>query len=203
MSNPAVKTRLTTEQYFELEEKALDRHEFHDGEMLAMAGASFEHSVLTTRIILSLGNQLSGKPCTPLSTDLRVRVGYSRRYVYPDLLVLCGPPQFDPLDPQPGTLLNPTVIVEVLSPTSEAYDRGEKFSLYRAVESMKDYVLVSQDRPRVEVFSRRESGDWRIECVEGLEAAIALPSIDATLKLADIYQGITFPPPKPPTPTDR
>lgn len=189
---------MTAEQYFELEAKALERHEFHDGEMLAMAGASFEHSAIGARLIGLLSAQLNGKPCVPLTADMRHRVGTGRRFVYPDISILCGQPQFDPLDPQPRTLLNPTVIFEVISPSSEAYDRGEKFACYRAVESMKDYVLVSQDRPRVEVFSRRDTGDWRIECVEGLEATIAIPSIDAALSLADIYKGITFPPLPPP-----
>ncbi len=191
--------RYTVEEYIALDDGAEGRFEFRDGEILAMSGAGFPHVQITGNVNRLLGNRLAGTPCQPLMLDMRVRAVRRRRYCYPDVSVVCGEPRFDPPDRQ-VTLVNPQVIFEVLLPGTELSDRGEKFTRYREMESLKEYLLVAQDRPRVEPFYRQADGGWGIgEVVDGLAGVVRLRSLAVELPLSDIYERVTFPP-LPPEP---
>ena len=182
----------TPEDYLRLESDAVDKHEWIDGRVLSMAGGSFGHSLATSNVIRCVGNKLVGKPCRTLDSNIRVRVATGGLYTYPDVTVVCGEPQFDTLDRSGGTLLNPRVIVEVLSPSTEAYDRGEKFRRYRLIESLDEYVLISQTEAVIEVFTKQSDGAWQLSTFEGADAVARLGSIQIDLPLREIYAGVTF-----------
>jgi len=192
MGLPAVKRRYTIAEYLQMEEKARDRHEFHDGEILAMSGGTYGHSRINTQLLIALGNRLKGKSCHPLDSNMRVRIATRWDYLYPDISVVCGKPQFDPADPKKTTILNPRVVVEVLSESTELYDRGGKFDLYRQIPSLQEYILVSQTQPLVETFRRRSKGTWLFDSAKGLKATVKLPSLKIALPLRDIYAGMEF-----------
>lgn len=181
---------LTTEEYLSIERKAEYKSEYSDGEMYAMSGASREHNRITVNLIRVVGNQLRGGSCEPFSGDMRVRIPFPRRYVYPDLVIACGEAEFE--DDELDVLLNPVVVVEVLSASTESYDRSTKRSWYRRIESLREYVLVSQDSPHVERYVKRDEG-WVLTDTDGLEATVRLESIGCELALSEIYDRVTFP----------
>ena len=189
------KTHLTPEQYLEIERKAEFKSEYYQGEMFAMSGASYPHIGIVANAVASLHQQLRRGPCRPLSNDMRVRVTPAGLYTYPDVVVVCGEPQF--LDDTFDTLLNLTVIVEVLSESTEAYDRGRKFELYRSLESLAEYVLISSQRVSAELFTRQPDGRWMLTASSRLEDSIDLQSVGCHLALADLYENVDFSPPQP------
>ena len=189
------RTYLTPEQYLEIERKAEFKSEYYQGEMFAMSGASYPHIGIVANAMRELGQQLRRGPCRPLSNDMRVRVTPAGLYTYPDVVVVCGEPQF--LDDTFDTLLNPTVIVEVLSESTEAYDRGRKFELYRSLESLAEYVLISSQRVSAELFTRQPDGRWMLTASSRLEDSIDLQSVGCHLALADLYENVDFSPPQP------
>jgi Uma2 family endonuclease len=150
-----------------------------------MAGVSRIHSLLVTSLVRSLANQLFERRCNVFSSDLRVGVGNGEHYVYPDVVVTCGQERFE--DEELDTLLNPLLIVEVLSPSTEAYDRGEKFRLYQTIESLQEYVLVSQQSQRIEVYRKQPDGFWLYQSWPSSEFPVRLTSIDCTLDLDEVY----------------
>lgn len=180
----------TAEEYLALERQSEIRHEFLDGIVYAMSGESPEHSTISFNLGGIIHRQLSGKPCQGFSPNMKVRAGDERLYAYPDLAVACGATFFN--DRHGKVLLNPVVIFKVLSRSTEAYDRGEKFERYKTIETLADYVLVSQDRARVEHFSRRPDGAWSLAEVEGLDASLELASINCRLPLAEVYDRVEF-----------
>ena len=182
---------LTPEEYLALERQAPTKSEYLRGEVFAMAGASFAHNMIASNMFASLVPQLKRRSCTAHSSDLRVSVRATNFYAYPDIVVVCGQPQFE--DRHRDTLLNPTVIFEILSRSTEGYDRGEKFENYRTLASLSDYVLVSQHRPLVEHFARQPNESWLLKSYGGLEAVLLLPSIGCELPLADIYDQVEWP----------
>jgi Uma2 family endonuclease len=188
----AKQTPTTPAEYLYWERKAETRHEYLDGVVVAMAGASREHTLIVGNIGRQLGNQLEERPCETYQTDMRVRVLECNRYYYPDIAVVCGEPQFE--DAELDTLLNPTVIVEVLSDSTQRKDRGEKSDCYRTLESLQVYVLVSQHEPRIECFIRHSDNTWRYEATAGIDSVLTLEAIGCTLRLADVFARITFPP---------
>jgi len=201
------KPYLTPEEYLALERAAETRSEYLDGEMIAMTGVSIRHSTIVTNLVLELGTQLKGRPCSVHANDLRVSVPDTRLYTYPDVIVVCGEPAL--ADDYRDTLTNPIVLIEVLSPSTEAYDRGTKFEHYRTLDSLREYLLVSQDRPRIEQFIRQEDGShWLFIEVPDLSSNVLLPSISCRLALADIYDRVKYDerkaeagsPPRPPAP---
>jgi Uma2 family endonuclease len=192
MGLAAEKGRYTIAEYLEMEEKAVDRHEFHDGEILARSGGTYAHSRISTNLTIMIGVLLDGHPCHPLGSDMRDRIPGQRNYVYPDISVICGEPQFDPEDPKKTTVVNPRVVIEVLSESTESYDRGAKFELYRQIPSLDEYVLVSQLQPQVETYFRQPQGGWLFNARNGLDASVTLQSISITLPLRKIYAGIQF-----------
>lgn len=189
MSNLAVK-RISVEEYLLAERKSELKHEFYDGEVFAMSGGSYAHARIANNIASELHLRLRGRPCQPLGSDMRVMTP-SGLFTYPDVSIHCGPPQF--LKNTTDTLTNPRVLVEVLSPSTERYDRGKKFEKYRSIPSLMEYVLVSQDRVAVEHFRRREQpGEWLLTAVVDPAGALAFPCLEVVLPVADIYAGVDF-----------
>jgi Uma2 family endonuclease len=181
------KPRYTVEEYLALERRTETRHEFYAGEIFAMGGASEAHVLVVTNAVMRLALQLSGRPCKVYSNDMRVRIARTGLYTYPDIAVVCGEARFD--DDQFDTLLNPKLIVEVLSESTERYDRGKKFEHYRKIESLTDYVLIAQDAPHIEHYERHADG-WLLTEADDLAASIAIPSIACELRLAEVYDKV-------------
>ncbi len=175
-------------EYLELEEDSLEKHEYFDGEIFAMAGATADHNVLAANTISSIHSQMRGKRCRVVGSDQRVKVLEEGLYTYPDAVVYCPPFQFDSI--KKTTLLNPVVIIEVLSSSTADYDKGKKFDSYKKIESLRDYILISQDEMRVEHFHRNERDEWVHDAQSTASSAITLVSIDCVLPLADVYDGI-------------
>lgn len=185
--------RYTVEEYLEFERNSLEKHEYDDGDILAMAGATEPHVLVASNVQGWLWSRLRGGPCRPYGSDLRVRLVGRPKFVYPDVSVICGPPAFDPADASRSTVTNPTLVVEVLSPSTESYDRKGKFDRYRELASFQEYVLVSQDVPRIETFFRQPDGTWIFDAGVGLEALVKLRSLTIELPLAEAYLGVEFP----------
>jgi Uma2 family endonuclease len=175
---------LTEEQYLDLERKAEYRSEFHDGQMFAMAGGSLNHSLLSNRIG-SLLDRLVPAGFRTLNSEMRVKVSASGLYTYPDCSVICGEPEL--FTSQKDVLLNPLLIVEVLSPSTEAYDRGRKFELYRTLESFREYLLIHQDRRHVEHYSKQDDSSWLLRALSGTDAVIAIDRLSVRIPLAELY----------------
>jgi Uma2 family endonuclease len=190
MSRPAEQF-ITAADYLALERQAETKSEYLNGHIYAMSGASLKHNRIVAGLAVAVGAQLRRKPCEPFFGDMRVKVGPTGLYTYPDVVIVCGEPQLE--DTHFDTLLNPKVIIEVLSDSTEAYDRSGKFAHYRALESLTDYLLVAQNQPRIEHFARQTDQSWRYSIVDGLEAAIEIATIDCVLQLAEVYERITFP----------
>lgn len=183
--------RLTPEQYLEIERAAQDiRSEYYNGRMYAMSGGTHPHAIVIGNLGSELRIALKKGPCVVTTSDMRVRVSKTGLYTYPDIVVVCDPPQYG--DGRHDTVLNPTLIVEVLSPSTEAYDRGFKFAQYRTLESLQEYALVSQSEARVEIFRRQSSGDWLLSEAAGMESACRFDSVSCTVALKDIYDKVTF-----------
>jgi Uma2 family endonuclease len=189
------KTYLTPEQYLEIERKAEFKSEYYQGEMFAMSGARYAHIKIVANAVASLHQQLRRGPCEPLSNDMRVSVAPNGLYAYPDIVIVCGKPQF--LDDTFDTLLNPTVIVEVLSESTQVYDRIGKFELYRSLESLAEYVLISSLRVSVERYTHQPDGSWNYIAKASLEDSIDLKSVDCHLLLTDLYEKVDFSPSEP------
>lgn len=190
----------TVEQYLALERESDERQEYLDGQIYAMAGESPEHGTICTNLTMLLASQLRGGPCQAWSKDMKVRSGPTPSarptrglYSYPDLVVVCGEPEFH--DDYRDVLLNPKVIIEVLSPSTEAYDRGQKFHRYRTwLPSLTDYLMFAQREPMADHFVRHENGLWVItEPVNELAGRVEIPSIGCALQLSDVYDRIVFP----------
>ena len=158
-----------------------------------MAGGTGEHSLVVANVIGELRNRLRGKPCHVYDSNLRIRIPRTVLYTYPDATVICGPRQKDPNDPSGETFTNPRLIVEVLSPSTEGYDRGEKFERYRSLDSLEEYVLVSQGTARVETYFRQEHGTWLLTPFSGLEAVARLRCLEIDLPLGEVYAGVEWP----------
>ncbi|MCA9242203.1 MAG: Uma2 family endonuclease, partial [Planctomycetales bacterium] len=173
MSAPS-ETRLTAEEYLAIERASETKHEFYRGEMFAMAGASHAHVRINTNLIFLLMDRLREQDCEVYGSDMRVKVDVTGLYTYPDLSVTCDSPRFE--DESFDILLNPQLIIEVLSPSTEAYDRGKKFEHYQRIESLREYVLVSQEEPTVTRFTRSDDSRWTVEIVQGLQSQVRFDS---------------------------
>jgi len=181
---------LTCEQYLDAERKAEFRSEYVDGQMYAMSGVSWEHGRITLNVTKLLDDQLADTPCEVRASDQRVRPRTGGPYYYPDVVVVCGSPQFE--DQEFDTLLNAKVIVEVLSPSTESYDRGTKFDRYRQMPSLAEYLRISQTRVHIEHRLLSPGGEWKSTETSDLNGVLELPSIGARLKVADIYHRVRF-----------
>ena len=181
-------TYITPEEYLAIERRAEYKSEYFNGEMFAMAGASERHVLIVTNLVIELGGQLRGRPCTVYSTDLRVQVSPTGLYTYPDVVVVCGQARF--ADDQKDTLLNPTLIIEVLSDSTKDYDRGGKFQHYRTLASLTEYVLVSQETCHVERCVRQPENRWLLSETNEVKDTIHLSSIGCDLVLAEVYDKV-------------
>jgi len=185
-------TFLTPEEYLEIERRAERKSEYFHGEMFAMAGASYAHVVIVDNLNHELKVRLKAGRCRVHSSELRLRVAPIGLYTYPDVMVICGGPEF--ADDRRDTVVNPVLIIEVLSESTEAYDRGKKFDQYRTLPSLREYLLVAQDAPRIERWIRQPDDNWLRAETSGGDASIRLASIDCMLPLAGIYDQIEWPP---------
>jgi Uma2 family endonuclease len=185
------KPRLTVEEYLAIEEAAEIKSEFYQGEMFAMAGATYAHSRIASNTGRHLGNLLAERPCGVCDSDMRIHIPQTGLFTYADVIVVCGEPMF--LDRKQTTLLNPTLIGEVLSPSTAAYDHGRKFEHYQSIESLREYVLIASDRLSVMVHRRQSESQWLTMTVTSLDAGVDLESLGCRLLLSDVYKKIEFP----------
>lgn len=185
--SPVAQTRVSPEEYLAAERLAEIKSEYLAGEVHAMTGASRPHNLIVTNVVASLVVQLRGKPCQTYASDMRVKVPRARAYVYPDVAVVCGEPELE--DEQLDTLLNPTLIIEVLSPSTADYDHGRKWEHYRRLGSLQDYLLIAQDQRRVERYTRRSGGMWLFSETTGSEV-VSVDSIGCALVLDDVYDRV-------------
>jgi Uma2 family endonuclease len=200
MAVPQSTQRLTEAEYLASERAATGvKSEFYDGEMFAMSGGTRWHSLIGLNIGAELRQKLKGHRCQPYNSELRVKVESTGLFTYPDVSIVCGEPRM--LDGEMDTLLNPTLIVEVLSESTERYDRGKKFQHYQRIPSLREYLLVGQDEPRIEQFIRQPNDDWLLHKVVGLNSTLSLPSLGITIELAEVFANVKFPPSDPPTPS--
>lgn len=184
------KTYIAPEEYLAYERGREDKHEYHDGEIFAMTGASRKHNLIAGNVFAELKRQLRDRPCETYISDMRVRIPAANIYTYPDVVVACGEPRFE--DAEVDTLLNPVLLVEVLSKSTKAYDRIVKFNYYRTLESLTEYLLVSQDESHIAQHVRQLDGRWLLTDIRGLESKIELVSVPCLLVLRDVYDKVTF-----------
>lgn len=185
------KTFISPEDYLVLERASLDKHEYLGGEIFQMAGTSIEHAAISSNINSGLVFQFKSRNCQSFQSDLRVHVPATGLYTYPDVVAVCGEPQMAD-DEFLDILLNPVLIIEVLSPSTAAYDKGAKFEHYRTIDSLREYLLVWQDKKRVARYTKRDGEGWLLTDFIGDEATIFLESVDATLTVEDIYDKVNL-----------
>ena len=188
----AVLRPITLAEYEARERTALTKSEYYRGEMFAMAGGSPEHSLVATNFTREAGNQLKGKPCVPYNSDLRIKVEASGLYTYPDASIVCGPLQFAP--EVAGTVMNPSVIVEVLSESTESYDRGKKSFHYRRLESLRELILISPSEPLVEMYIRQADEKWSFIEYRAITDTLEIESVGVAIPLSELYRNVVFTP---------
>ncbi len=190
----APEARYSPEEYLELERRAERKHEYFRGQIFLMAGASLRHNLIVGRLLRHLGNLFDGKPCDVVPSDLRVKCP-SGLYTYPDAIVICGEIELE--DIHKDALLNPTVLFEVLSPSTEKYDRGTKFDHYREIPSLQEYVLIAQDQLRIEHYQRADNAErWTFAAYHDSGASLLLRTGDVSIPLADIYANVELDEPR-------
>ena len=189
--SPRVQPYVAPEAYLALERQATYRSEYVNSRVYALAGASHRHNLIAGNTFAELRAQLRGRPCFAYVNDMRVKVSSTSMYTYPDVVGLCGAPQFE--DEHADTLLNPSALIEVLSDSTERYDRGKKFGYYRSLPSLGEYLLVAQDEYRIDYYRREADGRWLIGDARGRDASLALVVGGCTLVLADVYERVTLP----------
>ena len=182
------KRDMTEAEYLDHERASITKSEYYDGHVYAMTGAKEPHNLIAGNVIASLHGQLRRKPCRVYPSDMRVKVIQTGLNTYPDVVVLCGLPQF--VDEKRDTITNPIVIIEILSPSTERYDRGMKFRHYRSIETLRDYILIAQDRQHIEHYTRHENGQWLFEETSINEERISIQSIECVLSLEDTYEKV-------------
>ncbi len=181
---------VTPEEYLSLDRAAQVKSEYLGGRIVAMAGASRRHNLITANVLTAINVQLVERPCEVYASDMRVKVEASHDYTYPDVVAVCEEPRFE--DGVLDILLNPTLLVEVLSPSTQDYDRGTKFALYRTIDTLRDYVLIFQDRVRVEHYARQGAFQWLLTEYAEPSDTLSLPSVGVTLSLSEIYRKVRF-----------
>ena len=183
---------MTPAAYLAFERSQDEKHEYWHGQIYLMAGANARHNLVTANVVMTLGLQLKGRSCSVYPSDMRVLIPTTGLYTYPDALVVCGKALFE--DATEDTLLNPTLIVEVLSKSTEHYDRGDKFRNYRTIPSLQEYLLIAQHEQRVEHYVRQPNDEWLLAETSDPAGQLDLPTVGCRLALADLYDKVTFPP---------
>jgi len=184
--------RYTPQEYYALEREAAYKSDYYDGEIFAMSGGSSRHSLITMNVGGETRQRLKGKPCAAYESNQRLKIKATGFRCYPDVSIYCGEMEYDPEDSGSETATNPTVVFEVLSKTTEGYDRGFKAGNYRQIASLRAYIFVSQTAPQVEVYRREEDGDWKLHEVKGLEGSVDIPGVGVTLPMGEIYERVEF-----------
>ena len=188
-----IKPHYTLEEYFELERNSEEKYEYFNGEVFCMSGVSPEHSLLEGNLVTLLNNALKESGCRVYTSNLRVKTVALPPYRYPDLSVVCEPPRFEEIGGL-RALTNPLLIIEILSPSTEAFDRGDKFTYYKSIPSFCEYVLVAQHRPHLTHYVKQNDGKWSYEELNGMSNSIFLAKLNCALSLIDIYREVEFPP---------
>ncbi|MCW3073308.1 MAG: hypothetical protein JWP69_377 [Flaviaesturariibacter sp.] len=189
MAQPAINF-ISSEDYLATERLALEKHEYYKGEVFAMSGASFEHNVIEDNIRGILYGHLKGRPCRSFGSNLRVHIPSNTLYTYPDVLIVCEEPEF--LDGEFDTLLNPAVIIEILSPSTGNYDRGAKWDLYREIESLKEYILIDSTAMHIVQYVRNNDKTWILSENKKADAHFTIQAIGLALSLSEVYDGVSF-----------
>lgn len=181
---------ISPEEYLEMERASDVKHEYHDGEIFAMAGASMRHNHVFHNVYVALGNSLKGKNCKPFNSDLRIHIPEKNLYTYPDISIICGKPETTDLFKD--NVKNPAVIIEILSKSTKGYDKGAKFTLYRHIKTLKEYILIDSDSALIELYVRQPDNSWNLTEYSQQNDNIYIPSIGTTLFLSAIYEDINF-----------
>ena len=187
--NP-IPNKMSPEEFLAFERASDEKHEYRDGEINLMSGARRAHNVIAVNVGSGLHGALKGRDCETYIADMRVFVPSVRLYTYPDIVVVCGEPEF--IDDEFDTLINPLLLIEILSESTESYDRGQKFKNYRSIDSLREYVLISQKSTSIEKYVKHGDGLWMLSEASGLESSITLECIDCTTPLTEIYDKIDF-----------
>ncbi len=182
------KQKMSIEEYLEMENAANEKHEYYKGEIFAMSGAKMPHNRITSNLLIALGLKLKGKSCQPYGSDARIHIESNTLFTYPDISIICG--EISTLNNDDYNVLNPTVIVEVLSKSTKNYDRGEKFKLYRDIVSLKEYILVDSESMHIEIFRLNKNGHWELEEYKSLTDSVIIKAIDESVVLSEIYEGV-------------
>ena len=191
VKEPALKYNyISPEEYLEAERKATEKHELHNGLIITMTGASLKHNAIVSNLIASIGSFLKGRSCFVYPSDLRVNSPASNSFTYPDLTIVCGEPEL--LDDQADTLLNPSVIIEVLSPSTESYDKGNKFFIYQQIPSLKEYILIWSTAIEVQLITKKENDLWQFETISDSQSSFTIKTIDQQILLNDVYYNVKF-----------
>jgi Uma2 family endonuclease len=192
MMSAQLKRKYTLEEYFDLELSSNERYEYWDGEVFCMSGVSENHALIETNLIASLNPRLRERGCRVFPANMRIKVPSLPPYRYADLSAICGAPSFEKIGGV-DVLTSPTLIVEVLSDSTEAYDRGDKFTHYKSIPSFREYLLVAQHRPHITQYVKQDDGSWRYSEINDLTARLPLPSVDCVLEIPEVYLDVTFP----------
>ncbi len=179
---------VTQQDYLAFERSALDKHEYYKGEIFAMSGASFKHNLIETNLRRALGNFLQDKDCNEFGSNLRIHIPSNTLYTYPDIIVLCEEPAF--VDDEFDTITNPSVIIEILSPSIANYDRGAKFDLYREITSLHEYLLIDSTAIHTVLYVKNDDNTWTLSETKDLDQSLTIPSINFTISVQDIYNGV-------------
>jgi Uma2 family endonuclease len=181
------KPKLTIEEYLEWENVNTEKHEYYRGEVFAMSGAKMAHNIITRNLLISIGVRLKGKACQPFGSDLRVHIPQNTLFTYPDISIVCG----DPItrNDDNWNLLNPTILMEVLSPSTKKYDRGDKFKLYKDIPTLKEYILVDSASIGIEAWRVKGEGQWELDVNKDIKGSLSLPAIGLQIPLSEIYEG--------------
>jgi Uma2 family endonuclease len=179
---------INDKDYLDAERLALEKHEYYKGEIFAMSGASIAHNKIFSNSFISIGAQLKGKKCQPFGSDLRIHIPKNTLFTYPDISIVCG--ETETTDDKFDTITNPSVIIEILSPTTRNYDKGEKFTLYREIDSLQEYILIDSERIMVEKFIRNPDNSWQLTEYKTIEQSFSIATAGIEMKLIDIYEGV-------------
>lgn len=191
VKEPAVaysKEKISIEAYLEMENASTEKHEYYKGEVFAMSGAKMPHNNISSNVMTALGQKLKGKHCKPYGSDVRIHIEANTLFTYPDISIICG--DVITLNNDDYNVLNPAVIIEILSASTKNYDRGEKFKLYREIPTLKEYILVDSESIHIEVFRLNATNHWELEEYDALDDALQIKAIDEAIPLADIYEGV-------------
>lgn len=193
VNEPAIaysQQKISIEAYLEMENAAIEKHEYYKGEVFAMSGAKLPHNEISLNLITILKNRLKGKQCKPYNSDTRIHIPANTLFTYPDISIVCG--EVETLNDDEYNVLNPTVIIEVLSKSTKNYDRGEKFKLYRDIETLKEYVLIDSESMHIEIFRLNENNHWELEEYNDANSELKIKAISEIILIADVYEGINF-----------